>query len=533
VNRAVRASIVVFISSFCLLVIEIVAGRILAPYVGVSLYTWTSIIGVVLAGISAGAYVGGWLADRRPAPSTLGWLLVASGVTALLVGPAASFIAGDEGLIAAAGIAQTLPQRVVLLAFVLFILPSLALGMISPVAVKLAVRDLDTTGRVVGKIYAFSTLGSIVGTFVTGFYLIARFGTRATMIGVGVTLIITALLFGDLLGRRGRIATATFVMTLVALFAFGPRRLDPPLQRLQLEDAEHMHYEESQYYTIQVQPTVRDDDGGALRALHLDHLVHSYTDLDEPSYLAYGYLRVFNEAIRWKARELGAFRLLFIGGGGYTLPRLTEQTYPHAQIEVVEIDPAVTRVAHRYFGLPRDTTVVTFNEDARWFAMSHAPRDYDLVFIDAFNDLSVPYHLTTREFTATLRKHLAPDGALVANVIDNYAKGRFLASYVRTLQSVFGENNVAVILEEEDDADDIQSTYVVVASAALRPLLDGMYGERTFGDPTTAAGFPLPPAQVAHYVRERNGIVLTDDYVPVDNMLAPLFAERYEDDVEE
>ncbi|HEX2120147.1 MAG TPA: fused MFS/spermidine synthase, partial [Thermoanaerobaculia bacterium] len=280
----IRAAVVVFIASFCTLVIEIVAGRILAPYVGVSLYTWTSIIGVVLAGISAGAWAGGWLADRRPSPSTLGWLLVASGLTALLVAPAADFLGADSGLLTDLGIARTLLQRVALLSFLLLFIPAFFLGMISPVAVKLAVANLETTGRTVGKIYAFSTLGSIAGTFVTGFYLVARFGTRMTMLGVGVTLLLSAALLGGLLGRRGKAAVAAFAVTLAALAAFGPRRLAPPFLPTDplLTGGGTLHFEESQYYTIRVEQTVREDNGAPLTALHLDHLIHSYTDLRDP-----------------------------------------------------------------------------------------------------------------------------------------------------------------------------------------------------------------------------------------------------------
>src|SRR5215212_2976440 len=213
-----RASLVAFIASFCTLVIELVAGRVLAPYVGVSLYTWTSIIGVVLAGISAGSWAGGWLADRRPAPSSLGWLLVAAGLLSILIAPATAYLAADDGMLTRLGIATSLLQRVVVLSFVLFFLPSFFLGMISPVAVKLAVRELDTAGSVVGRIYALSTLGSIAGTFVTGFWLVARFGTRATLVGVGVVLIASAFLFGGLLGRRGR-AAAVAVLVAGAAYA--------------------------------------------------------------------------------------------------------------------------------------------------------------------------------------------------------------------------------------------------------------------------------------------------------------------------
>jgi predicted membrane-bound spermidine synthase len=487
----VRAAVVVFIASFCTLVIELVAGRVLAPYVGVSLYTWTSIIGVVLAGISAGAYAGGWLADRKPAESTLGWLLLASGLTAMLIAPATTFLAADDGLLTNYGIATTLLQRVVLLSFVLFFLPSFFLGMISPVAVKIAVRDLATTGRTVGKIYAFSTLGSIVGTFTTGFFLIARFGTKVTLIGTGAALIVTALVLGGIFGRRGRALSALVVAIALASAGLWPGTMEPPHQRDALDQIGALgvvHSEESEYYTINVERTVRDDTGSILNALHLDHLVHSYSDPDDPGYLEYEYLRIFSDIIDWTARRKPVFRVLFVGGGGYTLPRLIEQQYPNAEIHVVEIDPAVTRVAYRFFGVAHDTAIRTINADARWYAM-HATEPYDAIFIDAFNDLSVPYHLTTREFTAELRRLLAPDGVIAANVIDDYANGRFLASYARTLESLFGADQVAVLAEAPEDVESARSTFVVVASAEARSLVVAIAG---------------------HPVEARGGIVLTD-----------------------
>ena len=518
-----RAAIVAFTASFCTLVIELVAGRVLAPYVGVSLYTWTSIIGVVLAGISGGAYAGGWLADRRPVPSTLGLLLLAAGFASILIAPATDLLASDDGILTSMGIATTLLQRVVLLSFVLFFLPAFFLGMISPVAVKLAVKDVATAGSVVGKIYALSTLGSILGTFATGFWLVARFGTRTTLVGVGVTLIAAALLFGGLLGRYGRAAAALLLAGAAAYAGLWPGAHVPPYQ----DPLHHpagtgiIHSEESQYYAIRVDRTIRDDTGAPMHALHLDHLVHSYADLDDPSYLEYGYLRTFNDVIDWKAREGPVFRLLFIGGGGYTLPRLVDARHPSAQVDVVEIDPAVTRVARRFFGVPRDAAIRTINEDARWFAMRRDHEPYDVIFIDAFNDLSVPYHLTTRELTARLKQLMTYDGALVVNLIDDYNKGRFLASYVRTLQSVFGERNVAVLLDDEEDMDSTRSTFVVIASRNLAAVT------------ADTAAWILPQDRLQRYLVNRGAIVLSDDFAPVDNMLAPLFTDRFVDEIAE
>ena len=178
------AYIITFIASFCTLVIEIVAGRILAPFVGVSLYTWTSIIGVVLAGISIGAYIGGKLADRFPERKTLGWLLLLAGIAALLIAPLTNAIALYP-------FSVSLMWRILFVTTLIFFIPSFLLGTISPVVVKLAIQNLDRTGNVVGKIYAFSTLGSIFGTFATGFLLISWMGTRNIILIMGAILIIT------------------------------------------------------------------------------------------------------------------------------------------------------------------------------------------------------------------------------------------------------------------------------------------------------------------------------------------------------
>jgi predicted membrane-bound spermidine synthase len=166
-----------------------VAGRILAPFVGVSLYTWTSIIGVVLAGISIGAYLGGLIADRYPRPATLGWLLFLSCLGAFSISPLTNLIGSSE-------FQTSLMVRILLITSFIFFVPSCLLGMISPVVVKLTLNNLQKTGNIVGKIYAFSTLGSILGTFATGFFLISWMGTRTILLTQGILLIVCAPIFG-------------------------------------------------------------------------------------------------------------------------------------------------------------------------------------------------------------------------------------------------------------------------------------------------------------------------------------------------
>jgi len=500
-REVIGAAAIVFISSFCLLVIELVAGRILAPYVGVSLYTWTSIIGVVLAGISIGAWVGGALADRYNPTSVLPLLLLFSAAASFAIVPLANLMGSDALPIPH----NSLMLRVLALAAIIFFLPSCLLGMISPVAVKSALRDLAETGHVVGRIYAVSTVGSILGTFATGFFLIARFGTRAILFGVAGVLVVCAAI--TLIGARRKVL-AIAVLPIAFACAAASDRFDVMQRRL---GSDAKYFKETDYYTIRVEERTRIDGAGKLETLILDQLVHSLNDPAEPCYLAYSYLHIFDELIQWKAQSGRPLNLLFLGGGGYTHPRCIETALPTANIDVAEIDPGVTEVAFNMLGLPRGTRIHTINGDARWFLM-RTDRRYDIIFGDAFNDISIPYHLTTLEFIALQKQHLRPGGCIAANVIDNIPSGDFLPSYLRTVQEVFGRDNATVLAEPDSYSRGVQSTLVIVAGAP---------GFRPRGN-----GIEVPAADIDDAFRRGRWTVLTDNYAPVDNLIAPLFAER-------
>lgn len=503
-KETVKAVIVVFIASFCTMVIELVAGRILAPYIGVSLYTWTSIIGVVLAGISIGAYLGGMLADRFPSPKTLGWLLFFSGLAALSIAPLTDAVARWD-------LKTTLMLRILAITTVIFFVPATLLGMISPVVVRLSLDRLDRSGNVVGKIYAFSTLGSILGTFATGFFLISWMGTRNILLTMGCILILSSPFFGGAFFKR-KVMMAVLPVIFVFLWAVHDQAFKK--QR----DENSYFYEETDYFTIEIKKI--DKNGKELEAVILDNLIHSYVDLQDPLHLQYGYERVYAEIVAWKAAQRPDFRALVIGGGGYTFPRYLEEKYPQAQIDVIEIEPRLTQVAHELLGLPAQTRIRSFNHDARWVLMNFPERGvYDFVFGDAFNDLTIPYHLTTKEFSSILRSLLKPDGILVANIIDNFEKGLFLPAYVRTLQEVFGQARIALVADSEFKNMGI-NTIIVTASATDQPWAEI---EKASGE----ACHVLTPPEVQRKLNLKSAVILTDDYAPVDNLVAPIFEERF------
>ncbi len=505
-----RSYFIVFVASACGLIIELVAGRIMAPFIGVSLYTWTSIIGVVLAGMSLGNYLGGRIADRAPKPQTLGVLFLLSGLASLSILAMIGFV-GSKSL----NFPIPLMGKIALLTTIVFFLPSLLIGTISPVVVKLTLKDLTGAGSTVGKIYAWSTAGSIVGTFATGFVLISWFGTRMIVAGVAVVLLLMGIVFGEL-WKRDKVPLTVALLLVFLGFGF----------YLNTKDAfASPYWKESNYYSIRFFDQGTGDEK-KVRVLVLDHLVHSFVALNDPTHLEYSYEKVYADIVRYLSPSRPSMNALFIGGGGYTFPRYMEHVYPTSNLEVIEIDPEVTRVVYEELGLPQDSRIVTHNMDGRiFFSEDTAPKGkYDLILGDAFNDLSIPYHLTTLEFSQKLKATMKPDGFFLANIIDNPKRGAFLRPYVNTLKRVFPHVTIAAIGPGWNAS--AQNTLIVVASEL--PLDPQKFNEtvKQMNDGKEPDTKIMPEAELAEYMKQGTDLVLTDDYAPVDQLIAILFDER-------
>lgn len=501
VLTSLRPYLIVFTASACGLIIEIVAGRILAPVIGVSLYTWTSIIGVVLAGISIGNYVGGRIADRFPSTTTLGVILLAGGVASAGILPLVD-LASD-----AFKPVPVLP-RIVLLTAALFFVPSLILGMVTPVVIKLNLRDLAHAGNVVGKIYAVSTAGSIFGTFITGFVLIQLLGTRSVVLIVSLVLVAMAFAFGSVWRARLPGIGLSAILAGVISFSVLSDALDSPCQV------------ESNYFCIKVRATDLDD--REVRVLSLDALVHSYVDVDDPTYMRYSYEKVFADLATFVGAREPPMNVLFIGGGGYTMPRFLETAYPNSTLQVAEIDPEVTRAAIEYLGLGRNSRIVTHNEDARTLMQGLAPGTFDLIMGDAFNDVSVPYHLTTLEFNRSVRDLLTEDGVYAVNIVDKMHSGKFLRAFEKTMRQVFPY--VYVLRDNDLWASNDRYTFVVVGSRLPLSHESIAIANLMEGKPLVVLRF-MPSESFRRWSTAETAVVLTDDFVPVDGMLAPLFLE--------
>jgi spermidine synthase/MFS family permease len=523
---------IVFFSSACVMVLELVAGRLTARHLGSSLYTWTSIIGVVLAGISAGNYIGGKLADRWRPERMLGWLFFAASVACLGSLFLNNVVAGAAGEPDPAW-RMAYPTRVLASALIVFLLPALLLGTVSPVTAKMAIARGKALGASVGSVYAWGAVGSIVGTFATGFWLIAALGARGVVIAVAGGLGLIGLVLGP-----GRILQGLWVAALVGVFWLSQTQSDNYFQAAcgaGLQDGlatvggdsgttfrRYRFARDSQYQFIRVY-----DEGGALglsggREIALDTLRHGYVDLDNPRHLEFEYERIYGALTERFMRGRAEIRAFFLGGGGYTFPRWVQERFPGSRCDVAEIDPAVVEACHQAMGLPRDTTIRTVMNDARVVVDGMGPeRRYDLIIGDAFSDLAVPWHLTTVEFQRKLRDHLADDGVVLTNIIEDFHEGgRFLGAYIATARKVF--RHVFVFCTGRSGVGTGHDNFVIVAADRDEP---GLYDYlRTLG-PGHGTDFPgslLTEEDLATLAARNGRRILTDDNAPVENLLAPI-----------
>lgn len=496
----------VFGSSWCMLALEIVAARLLAPLIGVSILTWTAVIGVMLAGMSLGNMLGGAFADRGAGRRELGVALGMAGALSLLALPLIGF-AGN--LLAQAPFAA----QVIFLSAALFFLPSACMGMVTPMVVKIALTDLSATGRTVGRLYAASTAGGIVGVFAVGFWLLAFMGSRSVVIAIAFLLIAMGALFGDLLRLRslrgalmdGALAVAFALALSTAILGPDPHGCD----------------EETRYFCVKIEPARVE--GRNILALRLDSLIHSYVDLDDDRFLGYGYEKGLADLAAYASERNPAFRTLVVGGGGYTLPRYIDSVYSESHVDVIEIDPEVTRAAHERLGLRRSARMRVFDGDARMVAKRLDPRVYDFVVGDAYNDVSAPYHLTTLEYVLDIKRLMKDDGIYAINILDKMNEGGFLRANARTMAEAF--DYVYVIRGGRISSGAMRDTILVAGSDA--PILaDELYAASRRAGFDFVGGVMMSDADLADYMAAGDERALTDDYAPVDWLLMPVLLDR-------
>jgi tetratricopeptide (TPR) repeat protein len=507
-------SATVFFSSACIMVLELVAGRLIARHLGSSLYTWTSVIGVVLAGITVGNWLGGRIADRFKPTNAMSVLFIICSA-ACVVTVALNNLAGEWIWLWY----LSWPVRVFLHVFLVFMLPSTLLGTISPVVAKMALERGLPTGRTVGDIYAWGAAGSIAGTFAAGYFLIAAMGTVAIIWTVAGVLMLMGLLYG----ARRWIVPASWVVLFGLLLSMGVgpwqwcAKAGAAVGLRAKPDPAVVYEDDTQYCHVEVR---RVSGTGDKRKFMQDKLMHSEIDMEDRDNLLYFHTVVFAAVTHGLTEEGQALSVMHIGGGGYVFPQYIEKNWPESRNDVVEIDPGVTEAAMQAFGLARDTTVNTIQMDARRYVdelirMKQAGKEtpeYDFIYEDAFSDYSVPFQLVTKEFNDKIYEVMTDDGVYIINSIDVYDSALFIGSYVYTLEQTFPY--VYVVCPRGPRSD--RTIFVIIAS---KRQLDPT--EYELGGAAIEPWY-LTDEEMEDIKKKGKRILLTDDYVPVENMLAPV-----------
>ncbi len=420
---------VVFLSGAALMGLEIVGSRVLAPVFGTSIFVWGALITTFLASLAAGYALGGKVADRRPEAALLGQILLGAGFALWLV------LARPAPLLQLCA-AAAVPERfrALLAALLLFALPSVLMGMVSPFATRLAAREVGTIGKTAGTLAAVSTAGSIVGTFVMSFFLIPAFPIEPILFGLGALLVLSgALAARPGLGPRLALGVAGLAGA-AALFLFRPERVVAPdaggLVRLRKETA---------YHRLLVV------DQGNRRSLYFNNLTQGIIDRTTgraPANLFHTGLAA--SLLYRKELPRNAF---VIGLGVGILPRLLSEKAPEIATTTVEIDPEVVRVATDWFGFRPDANDRVLVGDGRAL-LEREKGPWDAIFLDAYFSDSIPFHIATREFFELCRQRLSSDGVFAANLGGTLMgpDQRLFWAMLRTVREVFP--NVAILSTE-------------------------------------------------------------------------------------
>jgi spermidine synthase len=472
---------------------EIAASRLLAPYFGSSTIVWANIIGLILVYLSLGYWLGGKVADRRPEPRVLGTIVL---VAAFFIA-ALPFVARPILDTAVRGLDAVSVGAVVgsfFAALALFAVPVTLLGAVSPFAIRLSLDNVGEAGTVAGRLYALSTVGSILGTFLSALVLIPLIGTQRTMLGAAALLVLSAAL---ILGNRWQLATVA-----VAALLFIPAGT--------IKDSAGLLYEaESTYQYVQV---VERSDGS--RALKLNEGVAVHSVWYPGSVLTGGEWDMFLLVPPLLDRPVE--RMLVIGNAGGTIARAYGRLYPDVAIDGVEIDPKVSEAGRRYLGLGDNPRLHVITDDGRPF-LQETSSHYDVIVVDAYRQPYIPFYLATKEFFELARERLAPGGVLALNVAAVPGDERLSSAIGSTVLAAFPQawrwkplrfNELVLAFDRPVERDDLVSR---------------------IGDANPAVGSLVPLFRAGLEQVEANADVLTDDRAPVewltDRMIIDFIAE--------
>lgn len=472
-----RLEIIAALSGAVVMILELVGARMMAPHFGTSMYVWTAMIGVILGALSFGYWYGGNLADRGASDKGLMYILA---IAALFVAASLLLQADTLSYIAALGLDTRVSAIVA--ATLLFAPASALLGVVSPYVAKLKLSSLAHAGSSIGRLYAAGTLGSIAGTFLAGYWLIAWFGNFT----LGIIVMVALIAISFVAEHRTRVLTRIIGITAATGLLLAAQQSTPGI--IADKDSAYARYQVSEQtdFRGQIRYLLMDNVGAQSGVIvgSYDALIFDYTQKFKALADAYG----------------SAERTLVIGGGAYTFPRVLAQERPEARVDVVEIDPALDAIATDYFGYTPVPNLNIIHEDGRVF-LNRNQSKYQLIYIDAFSSLTPPYQLATQQATRAMRESLVDDGILAANVIAApNANDPYFTATLATYRSVFADVDVYQVQGSLTMAQRQNLLFVMGDTPALAKLSSAPLGSRVD-------------------VLPESGDVLTDDHAPVEQLI--------------
>ncbi len=477
---------IVFLSGAVVMIFELVGSRVMGPFLGTSIFVWSSLIGIILGSLSIGYYLGGRIADKRPTYEMLSMVIFAAailvGVTILIRDPLLIFIS------------STFDMRLgsVIAALILFTPASIMLGMVSPYAVKLKMDDLKHSGATVGNLYAISTAGSIVGTFAAGFYLIPALGTIKLLITLAVVLVLISLLASH---KKGLVVKIIFLLVFIAGY--------PIVDEINRQNLENNFIDiDTTYSRVWIYDEMNDGNAPPYKKMSINSKNSSamYLNSDE---LVYEYQNFYHIAEHFNP----SFKeVLMIGGAAYSVPKDFLKRYPEVQMDVVEIDPQLTELAKEHFRLKDDPRLEIFHEDGRTY-LNRSQKKYDVILMDAFRShFSIPFQLTTQELVKKEYDMLNEDGIVLANIVSSIEgdKGEFLRAEYATYKSIFPQVYIFRVRASTDPRDRQNLTLFAIKSEK----------KLTWENPKQEINEYLKRLHTETITNDMP--ILTDDFAPVD-----------------
>ena len=483
--RVSPLELIAFISGMVVLAYELTAARITAPYLGATVYTWTSIIGVILAALAVGYAKGGIWADKRKSPQDVVRLLLAASALISIV-----TIWKDPAITALLQPGAPLQVQAFLVSVVLFAPATFCLGALSPYLARLHITSIKSSGQKLSNISTAGTIGSLAGTFLTGYYLFGVIGTNIILSLLAATLFISCLLIKPASLIRWKVVVAVLILFSFAYHStpnfFGVvRDMDTRYSRVLVRDV---------YYKNQPVRVLQTDNRG----------LQSGVDLSSPTHLVFGYTRAFAGAANLHANPT---RYLVIGGGAFTVPAYFAQKDPTATVDTVEINGELTAISRDYFALRSTPSLRIIQADGRQYINeSHTP--YDLVYLDAFSSIVPPFQLLTTEAVARYDALLATNGIIIGNFIDK-PQGPLIRAATATFREHFGNVKVYAV-ESGMDAAASQNLLLIASRSTISVPQREM----------AAAASPFFQSVLQRDVTpSTDGVVpLTDDFAPIEKL---------------